>query len=54
MGFIKSLEELAEGYQQNAIFYDAEMLPGRVVAEADPLSFAPSAFMKMDNLKPES
>jgi len=29
------------------------MLPGNVVAEVDPLSFAPYAFMKVDNLKPK-
>jgi acetoacetate decarboxylase len=29
------------------------MLPGQVVAEVDPLSFAPYAFMKVDNLKPK-
>jgi acetoacetate decarboxylase len=26
MGFIKSLEEIAKEYQQNSVFYDAEML----------------------------
>ena len=26
MGFVKSLEEITASYQQNAIFYDAEML----------------------------
>ena len=26
MGFVKSLEEIAAGYQSNAVFYDAEML----------------------------
>jgi len=26
MGFVKSLEEIAKGSQQNAEFYDAEML----------------------------
>jgi acetoacetate decarboxylase len=30
------------------------MLPGSVVAEADPLAFAPYAFMKLDNLRPGS
>jgi acetoacetate decarboxylase len=29
------------------------MLPGSVVAEADPMSFAPYAFMKVDNLRPK-
>jgi acetoacetate decarboxylase len=29
------------------------MLPGSVVAEADPMSFAPYAFMKVDDLKPQ-
>jgi hypothetical protein len=29
------------------------MLPGSVVAEADPMSFAPYAFMKVDDLKPK-
>ena len=31
---------------------DNTMLPGSVVAEADPVSFAPYAFMKVDNLQP--
>jgi hypothetical protein len=26
MGFVKSLEEIAASFQQNAIFYDAERL----------------------------
>jgi hypothetical protein len=50
----RSLEEIAAGHQQNAIFYDADtMLPGSVVAEVDPLAFAPDAFMKVDTLKPK-
>ena len=32
---------------------DNTMLPGSVVAEADPISFAPYAFMKVDDLKPK-
>jgi len=29
------------------------MLPGSVVAEVDPVAFAPYAFMKVDTLKPK-
>jgi hypothetical protein len=33
---------------------DNTLLPGSAVAEVDPMSFAPYASMKVDNLQPKS
>lgn len=52
MGFVKSLEEIVRVLGAVYTVGNNTMLPGRVVAEVDPMSFAPYALMKVDALRP--